>query len=241
MKRLSFPLIALVLAVVGVLEAKHVKEAPAYFDPATVDFKTLLPAPPDGPATQKEIESMLQMQAVRTPEEVARIQRAADHLDVYLFDTVLGPKFNAKDMPQVDAFFTRVSDNDRPVVDQAKDYWKRPRPYVQDKRIQPACKLPGNASYPSGHSAFATVDALILAELVPRLKEQILARGRQIGDDRVIGGVHFPSDITAGRTLGEALFAKLMASPAFRVELQNAKLVFDFDQIGAAINGDTPK
>jgi acid phosphatase (class A) len=55
------------------------------------------------------------------------------------------------------------------------------------------------------------------------MKDAILARGRQIGDDRVIGGVHFPSDVEAGRTLAQAIFAKLMASPDFQADLARAK------------------
>jgi acid phosphatase (class A) len=64
---------------------------------------------------------------------------------------------------------------------------------------------------------------LILAELAPDLKEAILARGLQIGDDRVIAGVHFPSDVDAGHALAHDIFAKLMASPAFQADLAKAK------------------
>ena len=61
------------------------------------------------------------------------------------------------------------------------------------------------------------------AQLAPDLKAAILARGLQIGDDRVIGGVHFPSDVDAGRTLAHDLFTRLMASPAFQADLAHAK------------------
>jgi len=50
-----------------------------------------------------------------------------------------------------------------------------------------------------------------------------MARGQQIGDDRVLGGVHFPSDIEAGHTLAHALFDKLAASQDFQADLTKAK------------------
>ncbi len=94
---------------------------------------------------------------------------------------------------------------------------------MQDSRVHPPIDLPKNDSYPSGHSTVGNLDALILAELAPDLKDQLLARGEQIGTDRIIGGVHFPSDVAAGHTLAQALFAKFMASPDFQADLAKAK------------------
>jgi len=89
--------------------------------------------------------------------------------------------------------------------------------------VQALVPLPKNASYPSGHSTYGTVDALVLAELAPDLHDALIARGEQIGDDRVIAGVHFPSDVTAGRTLGNAIFSVMAASPVFQEDLTAAK------------------
>jgi acid phosphatase (class A) len=77
--------------------------------------------------------------------------------------------------------------------------------------------------YPSGHSTRGTVYSLVLAELFPERKDAILAVGRTIGWDRVLLGVHFPTDIYAGRVLGQAVFRELMASPAFQHDLAEAK------------------
>ncbi|HEV3270870.1 MAG TPA: phosphatase PAP2 family protein [Candidatus Methylacidiphilales bacterium] len=230
MKKLSYLLVAflfaLTLTVRGDASMEAVTQAAAYsyFDPATVDFKALLPDPPaDGSAaTKREIDLILQKQAARTPEEVARIKREVN-LNVYLFDTVLGSWFTEKNLPATAALFRKVDDNVRPVVDSAKKFWHRPRPFLQDKRVRPPIDPPKNGSYPSGHSTVGYLDASILAQIEPDLKDKLLARGREIGDDRVIGGVHFPSDVKAGHILATALFAKLMASPAFQADLAKAK------------------
>lgn len=232
MKKLPFAILALLFALSLTIQAKDTGDASVapvagiapYFDPATVDLKKLLPDPPaKGSATTKqEIDLILQKQAARTPVEVARIKREV-HLNVYLFDTVLGPWFTQKNLPLTAALFARVDATEHPVVDSAKKDWDRPRPFLQDSRIHPPIDLPKNASYPSGHSTVGDLDALILVELAPDLKDALLARGLQIGDDRVIAGVHFPSDVAAGRTLAQFLFDKFMASPEFLADLAQAK------------------
>jgi len=201
-----------------------VKAAP-YFDPATIDPTKLLSGPPaiGSDTTKQEIALILQKQAARTPEEVTRIKREADHLNVWLFDTVLGSWYAEKNLPLTTKLFQRVGADEHPIIVSAKKYWNRPRPFLQDARVHPPITLPKDASYPSGHSTFGTVTALILAELVPDQKDALLARGQQIGDDRVIGGVHFPSDVAAGRTMGQAIFDKLMATPDFQTDLAKSK------------------
>ncbi len=226
MKKLPYPLLAFLFALTLTVQARDTATTVPYFDPATVDVKALLHDPPaDGsPTTLKEIDLILEKQKARTPEEVARIKEEAQHLNVWLFRNVLGPWFTEKNLPVTSALLKRVDDTEYPVIVSAKKYWNRPRPYLQDKRIHPPIDLPKNASYPSGHSTFGDLNALVLAELAPDLKDAILARGLQIGDDRVIGGVHFPSDVNAGHTLARDLFTKLMASPEFQADLAKAKV-----------------
>ena len=50
-----------------------------------------------------------------------------------------------------------------------------------------------------------------------------MERGREIGWDRVIGGVHHPSDITAGRVLGLAVARALLRNPDFQTDLEEVK------------------
>jgi acid phosphatase (class A) len=240
MKKLPYPLLALLLALTLTVQSKDtatgvVPAVPAttalYFDPATIDVKALealLPDPPTegSPADLKEIEIVLDKQKTRTREDEIRATEEQEHLKVYLFENVLGPWFAEKNLPATAALFQRVGAVVHPVVDLAKKHWNRPRPFLQDKRIHPpfsTVSLSNNASYPSGHSTAGCLDALILAELAPDLKDAIMARGIQIGDDRVIAGVHFPSDVDAGHTLAHDLFAKLMGSSAFQADLAKAK------------------
>ncbi|WP_421937063.1 phosphatase PAP2 family protein [Phenylobacterium sp.] len=80
-----------------------------------------------------------------------------------------------------------------------------------------------NSSYPSGHAMTAWSWALVLSEAAPARADALLTVGRESGESRMICGVHFISDVEAGRTLGAAMVARLHSDPAFAADLARAK------------------
>ena len=78
-------------------------------------------------------------------------------------------------------------------------------------------------SYPSGPSTLGWAWSLVLAELAPDRADQILRRGLAYGESRAICGVHYASDVEAGRIVGAALFAALKADPAFQTDFETAR------------------
>lgn len=68
-------------------------------------------------------------------------------------------------------------------------------------------------SFPSSHAARGAAYAAVLAELFPGKNANLLDRGEQIGEDRMIAGIHFPSDVEAGQRIGKAVPRELMADP----------------------------
>jgi acid phosphatase (class A) len=202
------------------------KDAPSvYFPASAIDVKALLPAPPDADQTRKEIETVLQLQSTRTPDQLAHI-KLEEHYSVYVFSDVVGRWFKketAKTTPEFTALLREVADTTKPIVVGAKNGYKRPRPFLQDARVVPPIEKPKDPSYPSGHSTLGTLDALVLAAAMPDLAAELKLRGERVGDDRVIAGVHFPSDVAAGRILGQAIFDQLMATPKFKDDLAKAK------------------
>lgn len=225
MKTLSHLTLVLLFAVATTfLQAKEAPTTPHYIDPASVDLKAILPDPPadQSPETQKELALILEKQKSRTPDELKRAQSEAK-LTVFAFADVLGPWFSADKLPVTVTFFQNVDDDSHLVSESAKKFWGRPRPSVLDKEIVPAIELPKSAAYPSGHATRGELFALVLAEIFPEQKEAILARGRQIGDDRVIAGVHYPTDVTAGQKLADTLMPKFDASAPFKADLAKAR------------------
>jgi acid phosphatase (class A) len=65
--------------------------------------------------------------------------------------------------------------------------------------------------------------ASVLAELAPDRRDALVRRGAQIGHDRVLAGVHYPSDVLAGLGLGEAIAQALLADAAFRASLEDVR------------------
>jgi acid phosphatase (class A) len=82
---------------------------------------------------------------------------------------------------------------------------------------------PAGYGYPGGYAALVFVRAGVLAELFPEKRTELLAQAHQRAWARVIGGVHFPSDLVAGRLLGEAVVSALLENSVFLAALEKAR------------------
>ena len=138
----------------------------------------------------------------------------------------LGVSIDEKQTPATLRILHRVELDVRTVGKPAKDHYNRARPMIGDDR--PICVpredwMKTNASYPSGHSMTGWSWSLILAELAPAKADDMLAVGKQIGESRIICGVHYASDIEAGRTLAGAMVARLHADPQFQADMRKAR------------------
>jgi len=227
MRSLAFGYRVIFLASLLVVSAPAAETRRHFFPSSAVDAKAILPGPPadDSPTTKREVEIVLSLQALRTAADAARTEREGKW-SPFLFDDVLGPWFTEQNLPETTALLDAAGRDTMAVGDAAKKLWFRSRPPAVDKCVQPSVGLPTNSSYPSGHGAYGIVLASLLSDLAPDLRGQLMARGKQIGDDRVLGGVHFPSDVEAGRALAPAILDRLRASPAFSANLEKAKEEF---------------
>lgn len=109
----------------------------------------------------------------------------------------------------------------------AKNYYMRQRPFsfFNEMTCNPEQQeeLSTNGSYPSGHTAIGWATALVLAELNPDRQDDILKRGFEMGQSRVICGYHFQSDVDAARIVASGVVARLHADDAFNAQLAKAK------------------
>jgi membrane-associated phospholipid phosphatase len=81
------------------------------------------------------------------------------------------------------------------------------------------------SSYPSGHSTFGTVCAILLADMVPEKRAELFARGRDYGASRLVVGAHFPDDVENGRTVGTLAAGVMMESARFQRDFLEARTV----------------
>ena len=66
----------------------------------------------------------------------------------------------------------------------------------------------------------------MLAEINPARQNEILKRGYEYGESRVIVGFHFQSDVDAARVITSTLINRLHATDAFMQQLKKAKEEF---------------
>lgn len=89
----------------------------------------------------------------------------------------------------------------------AKRYFKYARPYRWSDKVRvvpqlvPAksSKPAGDGGFPSGHTAEAWRDALVMAYLVPQRYQEMITRAVRMGENRIHAGMHQPFDVIGGR------------------------------------------
>jgi acid phosphatase (class A) len=143
------------------------------------------------------------------------------------FSCALGVTLDDGSAPTLATMFSRMRKDEDAITEGPKDKFAVRRPYLDLPGeicvARPDPSKPPSGSYPSGHATLGWAYALILAELAPDKATEILTRGRVFGESRIACGVHYPSDIEAGRTNGAALVAALHASAEFRADLEKAR------------------
>lgn len=147
------------------------------------------------------------------------------------FAEAFGVAINEKDTPEIYRLIVGMREDAGDLATrEAKVHYNRPRPYAffgEDTcNPEQQAELSTNGSYPSGHTSIGWATALVLAELNPDRQDEILERGFQMGESRVICGYHFQSDVDAGRITAAGCVARLHADPNFTKQLDKAKKEF---------------
>ncbi|QVN23834.1 phosphatase PAP2 family protein [Burkholderia pyrrocinia] len=104
----------------------------------------------------------------------------------------------------------------------AKRFYKYARPYRWSSSVVVAPTLvPAESTTPatdggfiSGHQAEAMRDAVTMAWLVPERFQEMVGRGLELGENRILAGMHSPLDVIGGRMLALAVSAANLAAYA---------------------------
>jgi acid phosphatase (class A) len=142
------------------------------------------------------------------------------------FSCAAGVTIGPDATPVLAKLLLRMTDDAATLYQPAKAVFQRPRPPVGNTK--PICVprekwIETDGSYPSGHGLIGWSWALVISEVAPEHASAVLARGRGFGDSRIVCGVHFQSDIEAGRYLGSAMVSRLHQDAAFMSDLAAAK------------------
>lgn len=72
-------------------------------------------------------------------------------------------------------------------------------------------------SYPSGHTAIAYFIADIIAKDNPKSRSDLTTLADMIAQSRIDNGLHYPSDLSFGRYIGELAASKLIDNPSLKI------------------------
>lgn len=196
----------------------------------------LLPGPPDGESILFLYDQArynwgkLQRKTPRGEQAAQDARVSGDGLPK-AYSEAFGVEINQENTPEILKLIVGMREDAGDLgTREAKRYYDRTRPFIfyEEDTCNPEqqAELSSNGSYPSGHSSLGWATALVLAEINPERQNEILKRGYEMGESRVICGYHFQSDVDAGRVTGSTTVARLHADPGFNKQLAKAKAEF---------------
>ena len=136
---------------------------------------------------------------------------------------VVGAWFKADRLPRTAALFAAVREDFNAVNRACKALWPRQRKPYDDARVEPCVEFSDSGAYPSGHGIQSALWAALLAELLPDHAAGFQARALETRRMKMFTGVHYPSDLEAGRIVGEDLAREMLRSPALQQAFAEAR------------------
>lgn len=192
----------------------------------------LLPPPPVA-GSPTALDDAARFKATRALVDSPRWKLAAQDANYVfpkaaeIFACSLGLNMSEAATPHLVTLMRRAMTDAGLVTYTAKDRYQRVRPFVAMK--QATCDPAGEArllkdgSYPSGHAALGWAWGLVLTEVAPDKADALLARAYAYGESREVCGVHWHSDVEAGRLMASAAVARLHANPLFKAQMALAQ------------------
>lgn len=232
--KISFPIKTMNKAFYRALKLRAV-----YIDLPLDSFKI-----PDFPAnsskqTRSELEYILSLQKLRTPEMIQKANDIANvgfnpfthpgdtayksvRKNLFYIGHSMGPWFTQENFPKTADLIANVWQDQLYYMWSFKIKFNRARPVALDSSIKNLEETPWPA-YPSGHATFAYTNAFLVQELFPEHKDIIYEDAYETAFSREILGVHFPSDSESGRLLGRQIINHMLKTEKFKKDLMAAK------------------
>ena len=161
-----------------------------------IDWKNLIANPPPNRSEQTKSE-LRQVQLISTnlTEEEVKLVYEVDKDPGLIFVPFLENKKLPYPKEEIEAYWSVIY----PLVMNLKWFYNRPRPYQLGPKYGMEIKYirtetHHTPAYPSGHTAYGNLVALILSDKYPEYSKSFQAFALQVGEARVLQGVHYPSD-----------------------------------------------
>ncbi|MCJ2084351.1 acid phosphatase [Methylobacterium sp. J-090] len=218
------------VATTPVTPAKVARQ-PYLSDTAAPDLVAILPAPPRGQSAAETADKAA-FTATRSLKGSPRWDLAttdvADGASAILddFACVIGQRIDQARAPALMTLLERSRLDIARATRAPKEHYRRIRPFVGNDAeicVVRSAEIANAFSFPSSHATQGWTYASIMAALIPEKATQFFLRARSYGESRVVCGLHWMSDIQAGRTTGSVVFAALQGDAGFRTDLERAR------------------
>lgn len=240
MNRINKLIIATLFIVCGTLTVfagQDEKNGIPYFTSAELpNMANFLPPPPEFESARFAADETQYLWGIRQRQDQERAEMAIRDADygmqtiIQEYCPILGLQITKEGTPELYTLLQDVGATCDSISDRAKKKYNRTRPFVyyDQQTLVPEQEESHrtNGSYPSGHTVLGWTMALLLSDINPAVADQLLARGYEYGQSRVIAGYHWQSDVDAGRLGGSVLYAKLQGNERFREQLAKAQQEF---------------
>lgn len=197
-----------------------------------VDSLALLPPPPRAGSSAQKADDDAYLAALAAKDSPRwalaagdaelRFPQAAD-----AFACALGMTVRVETPPHLTMLLRRSLADAGLATYAAKDKHQRPRPFMvhNGAMCTPAqdAALRKDGAYPSGHAALGWAWGLVLTEVAPDRTNALAQRARDFAQSRVACGVHWQSDVDAGRDVAAVVVAQLHSDATFRTQLALAQ------------------
>lgn len=181
------------------------------------DLRQSLRPPPatDSKEQQEDEQEIIHLQRSRKSSDCRRAESEIEATLGNFYGRPNGPLTKAQ-VDHLNDFFKILRNEAAAFIGKLKEEYPRRRPYQYMKGISPCIKKETSNSYPSGHAIFAELYSRVLTDLFPNEKAEINARDETIGKDRVLTGLHYPSDVRGGRRVGRMIYEELKKSKSYQ-------------------------
>ena len=233
LKAISNRMLLWLITVLMVTTAKGQPTPEPYFTiDQLADAALFLPEPPDTASAQFAYDVSQYYWGVSVRNTDRGQQAKYDAQGVYTvlcenFSDAFGMDISPEGTPDIYKVVANSLKTTSNACSKCKTHYFRERPYQYFKEESMFTgETLGQTSYPSSHSAKGWMLGLLLGEINPSAQVELLVRGYEYGQSRVIVGAHWQSDVDAGRMVGSATFSRMHSDSTFTADLCAAKAEF---------------
>ena len=176
-----------------------------------IEWRNILPKPPanDSATTKKELDLVIEASSNRSNKATELVYKVDDD-PLHLFYDFLEKKNLKYNRSLFDEYYNILES----YVYALKYHHNRPRPeqiapYYNEEIKVIYTSTHHTPAYPSGHTSYAALAAHLLSKKFPEYKKEFFDLAEQAGTARILQGVHYPSDNTAGFKLAKVIFEEI--------------------------------